>query len=72
MKQLQNVWLDSLTTFDAVLASIELNLSILKDNAHTADFLDKTVKNQYSNDVMFMKQFFERAEFIARGYLNDK
>ena len=67
MKNLKNVWLDSLVTFDQVLEKIEENLSILKDNAQEANFLDAETKRQYSNDVMFMKQFFERAEFLSRG-----
>lgn len=67
MRQLQNVWLDSLTTFDDVLVKIKENLSILKENAVYADFSDIGTKRQYSNDVMFMKQFFERADFLARA-----
>lgn len=67
MKQLKNVWLDSLVTFDQVLEKIEENLSILKDNAQEANFLDAETKRRYSNDVMFMKQFFERAEFLSRS-----
>ena len=67
MKELQNVWLDSLTTFDDVLVKIKENLSILKENAADADFFDVGTKRQYSNDVIFMKQFFERAEFLARA-----
>lgn len=66
MRQLQNVWLDTLVTFDDVLVKIEENLSILKENAAEANFLDAETKRQYGNDVMFMKQFFERAEFLAR------
>jgi hypothetical protein len=71
MIQLQNVWLDSLTSFDDVLVNIKENLSILKENAADADFFDIGTKRQYSNDVIFMKQFFERAEFLARAE-NDK
>jgi len=67
MKDLKNVWLDSLVTFDEVLEKIEENLSILKDNAQEANFLDAKMKRRYSNDIMFMKQFFERAEFLSRG-----
>lgn len=67
MRKLQNVWLDTLTKFDDVLTKIEENLSILKENAADANFLDIGTKRQYSEDVMFMKQFFERAEFLARN-----
>lgn len=67
MKPLPNIWIDSLTTFDAVLEQIELSLVILKENASDANFLDSDTKKHYSNDVMYMKQFFERAEFLARG-----
>lgn len=67
MRKLQNVWLDSLTTFEDVLDYITLNLSVLKENATEVNFMDSDVKRQYANDVMFMKQFFERAEFLARG-----
>ena len=67
MKRLPNIWLDSLTTFESVVTQIEGCLTILKENATDADFLDKDVKRQYSNDVLYMKQFFERAESLARG-----
>jgi hypothetical protein len=67
MKTMPNIWIDSLTTFDDTLNQIELCLSILKDNAYEADFLDTKTKTLYSNDVAFMKQFFEKAEFIVRG-----
>lgn len=67
MKTLPNIWIDSLTNFDDVVTQIELSLAILKENAQEADFLDANVKRRYSNDVLYMKQFFERAEFLARG-----
>ncbi len=67
MKQMPNVWLDTLTTFEDTLSHIENCLDILKDNANDADFYSATVKNQYKSDVMFMKQFFEKAETLARG-----
>ena len=66
MQNLKNVWLDSLTSFDDVLVEIKANLRILKDNAHVADFSDLPVKQQYINDIAFMKQFFERAESLTR------
>jgi hypothetical protein len=67
MKTMPNIWIDSLKTFDDVLGQIEICLSTLKDNAYEADFLDATTKTRYSDDVAFMKQFFEKAEFIVRG-----
>jgi len=67
MKTLPNIWIDSLTKFDDVVTQIEISLAILKENAQEADFLDANVKRKYSNDVLYMKQFFERAEFLARG-----
>jgi hypothetical protein len=67
MKNLPNIWLDSLTTFDSVLSEIENCLTILKENALEADFLNLEEKRTYSSNVLFMKQFFERAEFLARG-----
>lgn len=66
MKTMPNIWIDSLKTFDDVLDQIELCLTTLKDNAYEADFLDLNVKKSYSNDVAYMKQFFEKAEFIVR------
>ncbi len=67
MKQMPNVWLDTLVTFDQTLTKIEECLTVLKENSQGANFLDINVKRQYSNDVLYMKQFFERAEFLARG-----
>ena len=61
-----NVWLDSLLTFDTTLTQIENCLNVLKENAEDANFLDINTKKQYSNDVVFMKQFFERAESLVR------
>ena len=61
-----NVWLDSLLSFDDALKQIEKCLKVLKDNASSVDFTEKEKKDQYSNDVMYMKQFFERAEFLIR------
>ena len=69
MKQMPNVWLDTLVTFDQTLSKIEECLAILKENAQEANFLDANVKREYSNHVLYMKQFFERAEFLARGRL---
>ena len=67
MQSLPNLWIDGLTTFDQVLDVIDLSLTTLKDNAVSADFTDSATKTQYSNDVMYMKQFFERAEFLSRS-----
>lgn len=67
MKPLTNVWLDTLVEFDDVLDYISLNLNILKENAETADFINPVIRKKYSADVDFMKQFFERAEYLARG-----
>jgi hypothetical protein len=69
MKQMPNVWLDTLTTFDSVLDQIENCLTVLKENAHDANFMDINTKKAYSNDVMYMKQFFEKAEFLVREEL---
>lgn len=66
MQNLKNVWLDSLTSFDDVLEEIKINLGILKENARAANFSDKPIKKKYIDDVAFMKQFFERAEFLTR------
>ncbi len=62
-----NVWLDSLTSFDDTLKQIEKCLVILKDNATKINFAEPQNKDKYSNDIMFMKQFFERAEFLIRN-----
>jgi hypothetical protein len=67
MKKMPNVWLDSLLTFDDTLDLIEKCLVVLKDNACKVDFTETKNKDQYSNDIMFMKQFFERAEFLIRN-----
>jgi hypothetical protein len=67
MKNLPNIWIGSLTTFDQVVEQIEICLTVLKDNAQEADFLDPKMKKKYSDDVMYMKQFFERAESLARN-----
>lgn len=67
MKTMPNIWIDSLITFEDTLSQIELCLSTLKDNAYEADFLDAKTKTRYINDVAYMKQFFEKAEFIVRG-----
>jgi len=67
MKPMPNIWLDSLLTFDETLTQIEICLDVLKDNAENANFLDNDTKKRYSNDVIYMKQFFEKAESLARG-----
>jgi hypothetical protein len=67
MKQMPNVWLDLLTTFDDALLHIEKCLETLKDNAAEADFYQPAVKDQFAKDVVFMKQFFEKAETLARA-----
>ena len=69
MKQMPNVWLNSLTNFDDVLTKIEICLDVLKENAQETDFTDSSNIKAYSNDVVFMKQFFEKAESITRGNL---
>lgn len=66
MKEMPVVWLDSLLSFDDSLKQVEKCLVILKDNASKVDFTDKDKKVQYSNDVMYMKQIFERAETLLR------
>ena len=67
MKNMPNIWLDSLTTFDDVLIEIENCLSILKENAKDANFLNIDMKRRFDSDVIYMKQFFERAETLARN-----
>ena len=67
MKQMPNLWLQTLTTFDATLSQIEVCLDILKENAESADFFDIAIKNQYNSDIVYMKQFFERAESLVRS-----
>lgn len=67
MKQMPNVWLDTLTNFDDALAHIEGCLNTLKENAIEADFYKKPVREQFKNDVIFMKQFFEKAESLSRA-----
>lgn len=69
MKNMPNIWLDTLITFDQTVEKIEECLAVLKENAQEANFLDANVKRTYSNDVLYMKQFFERAEFLARERL---
>ena len=66
MQTLPNIWLDSLVTFDSAVANIESLLAILKTNAVEADFTDVATKDRYVLDVQYMKQFFERAEKLAR------
>jgi hypothetical protein len=67
MKKMPSIWLDSLSSFDDVLKQIEKCLVILKDNASKVDFAETDNRNQYSNDVMYMKQLFERAEYLIRN-----
>ena len=69
MKQMPNVWLNSLTNFDDFLTKIEICLDVLKENAQETDFTDSSNIKAYSNDVVFMKQFFEKAESITRSNL---
>ncbi|CAB4129430.1 hypothetical protein UFOVP116_5 [uncultured Caudovirales phage] len=66
MQSLPNIWLDSLVTFDSAVEQIEAFLTILKSNAVDADFTDGITRNRYATDVLYMKQFFERAEKLAR------
>ena len=67
MKEMPNVWLDSLESFDAVVKQLEKCLTVLRANASKADFTELDIKRQYSNDIMYTKQFFERAEYLARN-----
>jgi hypothetical protein len=66
LKKMVNVWLDQLTEFDHVGVYIRKNLDVLKSNAQVADFTDTATKTQYMNDILFLQQFFERAEILAR------
>ena len=67
MKDMPNVWLAKLKSFDEVLDQIELCLDVLKDNAENTDFSDSKNIKRYSNDVIYMKQFFEKAESLSRN-----
>ena len=67
MKKMPNIWLDSLLSFDDVVKQIEKCLVVLRDNATKLDFSQKENKDQYSRDVMYMKQLFERAENLIRS-----
>jgi hypothetical protein len=66
MKPMPNIWLGSLTTVDDTLLHIEICLNTLKENASIADFSNDDIKIQYTNDINFMKQFFERADVLIR------
>ena len=67
MQTLPNIWLDSLVTFNSAVDQIESFLNILKTNAVEADFSDAVVRDRYVNDILYLKQFFERAEKLARN-----
>ena len=71
MNRLPNIWLGSLTTFESVVKQIDQCLLILKENAQNADFTDSATKKLYGEDVVYMKQFFERAEMLARKSKED-
>lgn len=71
MQNLPSIWIDTLTSYDAVVEQIRGCLVILKENAEEANFMDPAVKSRYSQDVMYMKQFFERAEMLARAGRSD-
>lgn len=66
MKPMKNIWLDTIINFDAALNEVEDCLNILKENAKIADFNDQSIKKQFSNDIMYMKQLFEKGEVVAR------
>lgn len=66
MRPLQGIWIDSLTTLSSVIEQIEISLTILKENAENGDFSDKNARKYYADQVSYMKQFFERAEYLAR------
>ena len=67
MKQMPNVWLDTLTNFDDSVTHIEGCLDTLKENAINSDLNQKPIREQFKNDVIFMKQFFEKAELLSRA-----
>ena len=71
MQRLPNIWLDTLNSYDSVVEQIHACLVVLKQNAEEADFSDPAIKTRYSQDVMYMKQFFERAEMLARSGRSD-
>lgn len=64
---LPNIWIDSIPTVEDTIAQIEICLNTLKENALIADFSDVAIRSQYSNDIIYMKMFFERAETLARA-----
>lgn len=67
MKPMKNLWFDTITNFDSALIEVEECLSILKENAKTVDFTDVDIKKQFGNDIMYMKQLFEKGEVLARS-----
>jgi hypothetical protein len=67
MKSLPSIWIYNLKNFDDIVVEIKNCLNILKQNSLECDFTDGDVKEQYCRDILYMKQFFERAEMIARG-----
>jgi len=66
MDNMPNIDLYSINDFETSMVKLSKCLKVLKKNALEADFSDGEIKNQYCKDVMYMKQFFERAELILR------
>jgi hypothetical protein len=54
----------SLTTFDEVIAEIKQSLSNLRTLAARTNFSNKEERQNYLNNVIYLKQFYERAERI--------
>ena len=67
MKNLPYIWLESLSTFDIALEQVELCLTVMKENAETANFYNPADKKQFQDNLAYMKQIFETAELLARG-----
>lgn len=67
MLPMKNLWFDTITNFDSALLEVEECLSILKENARSVDFNDLAVKQQFSKDIMYTKQLFEKGEVLARS-----
>lgn len=55
----------TLNTFAEVIAQIEISLSNLKILASETDFSVPDHRENYYNNITFLKRFYERAERLA-------
>lgn len=67
MKPMKNLWLDTIIDFNSALSEVSECLCILKENANTVDFGNAILKKRFADDVMYMKQLFEKGEVLARN-----